>query len=318
VLKLPDAPREQVGMILFQIADGHRAGGDAKAAEDAYRTCLEQPGPHVPKARLELARLLLDKRDPQQPEKLDPAQIQPALALLEQNITAVPPPDKDAHETSLSVAADALFKRLRDYPGAESRILLLLQYYPTSRFVPVAKNILGHCYWWQASIANQKAGDDKLPAPEREAAQKAFLEFMTKAIEPFRELEAMLLQKQATGRLSADEATLLRQAGWRLAEGQFYLKNYAETVKLYMALADRHKGQVDELLALSQVRHCLIRCVVPPQPEEAQKVLARMREAFAAMPAEAFRDSSQEYTKAFWEKWFQDVDKPTGTAAAGQ
>ena len=84
------------------------------------------------------------------------------------------------------------------------------------------------------------------------------------------------------------------------------LKRYDDMPKLCNATAERYKNKPEELIVLGMLYASYLRA---ERPELATRTLARMEETFAAMPATAFSGGMEEFTKAYWQKWFDQVKR---------
>ena len=77
-------------------------------------------------------------------------------------------------------------------------------------------------------------------------------------------------------------------------------------------LIQRHRGTIEELIVLSFVWHAqqdLLR-----KPEDAAVTKERMRQVFNQLPPTAFRPTSDDYSREFWEKrWFSPPPPAGGT-----
>jgi tetratricopeptide (TPR) repeat protein len=305
-----DLPADKAGDEWLAKGEAALAAKDKGEAMQLFEKALQRSGPHLPKARLLLARLLLETRDGPSEEK--------AIGLLEQNLSPELEKDKEIHEQSAYALAFALYQK-RDWRKAELRFAQALQFYPESEQGTLARYHLGRCYWWMAAQeavriqeADTKLADKNLADEPRrqlesvkEGSSKHYRELLMKAREPFQQVEAQLLKAAITS-LSPDDALLLTRVSFLAAECAFYLGEYEECVDRYQKLQERYSGKVEFLIAGSQLWQCY--SVYLEQPDKARYVLSQMREAFAKMPDTAFDATAEIRKRSFWEKWFEQVE----------
>jgi len=318
------------------LAKGEAAlGKDKGEAMQLFEKALQRSGPHVPKARLFLARLLLETRDAPAEEK--------AIGLLEQNLSPEFEKNKEIHEQSAYALAFGLYQR-HDWPKAEFGFAHALELYPDSEQALLARFYFARCHWWMAAkeAKRMQEVDNKLAAagftseqyqklrklkeeseeryheavaqlPEdvkelssqRETMELRYRERLMKAREPCREVEAQLLKAAITS-LSPDNALLLRNASFLAAECAFYLGDYEDCIGRNQKLQERYAGKVEFLIAGSQLWQCY--SVYLDQPDRGRFALSQMRDAFAKMPDDAFDSTTESRKRLYWEKWFEEVE----------
>jgi tetratricopeptide (TPR) repeat protein len=330
-----DLPADKAGDEWLAKGEAALAAKDKGEAMQLLEKALQRSGPHLPKARLLLARLLLETREGPSEEK--------AIGLLEQNLSPELEKDKEIHEQSAYALAFALYQK-RDWRKAELRFAQALQFYPESNQAALARFHLARCHWWMAAqeaVRIQEA-DNKLAAagftsdqhqklqkakdegeeryreavaqlPEavknaklqRDSIELRYREHLMKARDPCREVEAQLL-KAATTSLSPEDALLLTRASFLASECAFYLGDYEECIDRNQKLQERYAGKVEFLIAGSQLWQCY--SVYLEQPDRARYALTQMREAFAKMPDDAFDSTAEIRKRSYWEKWFEQVE----------
>src|SRR5262249_54321856 len=116
--------------------------GDKGQALQAFEKSLERDGSHLPKARLQVAILLLETNDPVKSER--------AVALLEDNLKPEVQKDREAHEGSLYLLGFTHYQK-RDWRKAEFRFSQALDFYPDSAQAVKGRYHLGRCYWFMAA-----------------------------------------------------------------------------------------------------------------------------------------------------------------------
>jgi tetratricopeptide (TPR) repeat protein len=289
------------------IGNTYHQGQQFKDAREAYQKCLGEPGPFTLKARFALAEIDLAE------SKFEDAErgFQDVLKTVrEANQT-----DADLQEQSVYAWArvayakqSAVKEELREYATAEQRLLGALQQYPESAQAPAARRLLGLSYWTEARLKSRALERSGLSPDERKAYERQRLEYLQKSAEQYDKLEEQLLARQRAGdRLTADQATCLKQASFWGTDCYFWLQKYDEAVRRYGALTLRYQGHPEELIALSQICQCY---VFLGQPEKATAVLKRMREALDKIPDDAFDGKLETHRRDFWEKWLAEMSKP--------
>jgi hypothetical protein len=113
------------------------------------------------------------------------------------------------------------------------------------------------------------------------------------------------------GRLPERDEWLRLHAGLRVVQSYQQLGS-GEAVLAYAApIIERHRGTVEELIVLSFVHNTQQRQL--NKPEDAARTKDRMRELFNQLPPSAFRATTDEYSRQYWEKvWFAPEAPPAG------
>jgi TolA-binding protein len=295
---IPEPERKAEGW--FALAGTHRALKDNAQATKAYYECIQYPKtPLIIRARLELAELEAERGKPAEAEKI-----------LKQNLALNgPSPDRQAQEESLYRLGQLLFQR-KQYDDAVFRLTSLIDQYPYSPHVPMARDTVGICYQKLADDARQASGSEH-PILNRSVRR----ENLQKALDVY-ESQADELQKRAAAgkKLSPLEEVLLRRAQFAAADCLFELpNNFAEAVRRYVHLAEENRGRVEALWACQRLAHC---CSMMPSD------LAQARETITAARAvirtvlEDVSDPSRMPEKAFQvrgnEKYVKGQSEPVG------
>jgi hypothetical protein len=306
----------------LQKGESALATGDKIKALEAFEKGSEQPGPNQFRSRYQLARLLIETTTPEQVER--------GIKLLETIDGPEAEKDTDTHQKSAYLLGFTLYQRY-DWVKAEYRLARALQFYPNSEFSTKARFQQGRCYWYLAAqkankikeinfklqeltSAIREHGGNPTESENRQRKQfdeqidqeeRGYREFLTKARAPFQEVEDRLLRRKESSPLNPEETKLLRQTSFAASECAFYLGDYEECVKRYERLADRYQTQVEGLMALSQLWQCY--SVYLDDAKKAEYVVSRMRTMFQNLKDTDFDGSTQERSKRFWEKWFEQV-----------
>lgn len=287
--------------VMYQKATGHEALGEIEQAIQAYRACLQPNHPMAPRARHQMARLVLS-----QPAASRDEEIQRLTEVAEELARNLEPDIRQSHpeeaENSAFLLGYVHFKR-RDFLQAETALTAAIQQYPKSAEIPYAKAQLGRCYWFQAGKESRAAQNPNLSAPEREQAHKRMRDLLEKARQIAEPLEDELRHREQDETLSENDRLVLKQVAFLVAECYFFMENFEEAVRRYNILALRYKGEIEELIALSQLWQCYE--VYMGQREKGTTTLNRLRDALRAMPDEVFDQSSELHQKKYWEDWLR-------------
>jgi hypothetical protein len=299
------------------------AVGDRTKAIQAFEKASEQIGPNQSKARLHLAQIFLEENVPERQAQ--------GISLLEKIEGPDAEKDREVHEKATYLLGFTLYNRY-DWTKAEYRLGRAIQFYPESAQAIKARFQRGRCFWYLAaqratkikevSAKLHELSSDPTGASPSEAdlrlkkqlqeqktqEEKSYNENLAKARVPFQELENLLLTKKQSTVLSTDETKHLRMSSFAIAECAFYLGEYDDCVRRYETLGERYQGQVEELMALSQLWQCF--SVYLEEPKKADFVLARMQTAYQKLKDSDYDNTIEQRSKKFWEKWFQQVEGP--------
>jgi len=304
------------GDIWLVIGEARQSTGDKVGARESFKNALKSPGPATPRVRLQMARLDMAEGKA--------AAVASAITTLELNLDPEWLKDKDTHSQSLFLLAEAHYLK-HDWRKAETRLIEALTNYPDYAKAVEARHKLARCYWYQAAgVAKAiEQGRQQLAtvAPAQKAAveqalgvhQKSYDGFLRKTVEAFDIVDTTLARNLTAGKLSPEEGVLMRNAAFAAAECFFFLGEYDESIRRYQALANRYKGQAEQLIALSQVWQLYTNLL--KDATNGQKSLEQMRQAFVAMPEESFTGVTKNHNRKFWQDWFRQIDEimPAGT-----
>ena len=255
---------------------------------DALRKAIAVGGPTATVAQVKLARAHLDesrRRGSAGPTATTEAR---GLADLGKNLltqiankTYDTAPEREAQQEALYDLGKLLMGQ--NLPEAEARFRQLVQSNPAGAFAERAKLYLGSCLLLLAR------GEHKGGTPPPDAERK-----LTEALGVFESLaQSKTPYMQAQADIRVVNATLL-------------LKKYDDMPKLCHATADRYRNKPEELIVLGML---YASCLRAERAELAEQTLARMEEAFGKMPAAAFSGGMEEFTKAYWQRWFEQVKR---------
>ena len=256
------------------------------SADPAARASLEQamslPGPSASAARLKLAvanlargKALLEAApgspSPDQTRAEAEATLKLGRNLLEQVADAsnVTDAEKPTHETAVFELARRLMGEQK-YADAEARFRKQLQLYPTGKEAGFGRLWLACCLVQQGYTGG--------------AADKRVQEAVD------------LLVPLRTG----DDEYLRTQADIRTLNAYWVQQKYDEVSRAGTAMLAAHRGKADELVVGKLMFYAAL-TRAPADPGEALKVLLRMEETLAALPATAF-PTDPEYTQERWKR----------------
>lgn len=304
---------ERLAEAWYVLGDALQKRQEVAGARDAFHHCLKMAGPCAVKARLQLA--LIDFAE----SRLDEAE-QALVENLKQLRDAAPPDASVLEQTEFALADVAYQRESRkkedephDYAAAEQRFLSAIQQYPDSPAVPKARFYLGKYYWYAATqksrMLDPRANPDQanIGPEERKQMQRQMAESLKRALEQFEKVQEILQARQLAALLPPDEASRLRLAEFSAAECCYFLGRFDETLKRYTVLAERHRLQVEELAALSQMWQCHNAL---NQPDLSKAILARMQTALDQMSEAAFNGSTEYHKRSFWANWLSEASKP--------
>lgn len=302
-VQLPAASGDRLGQAWFLLGEAHRLLHNEVMAQAAYQKCIEYPGVFAFRARYELAVAKIGQKN-----------CDDAEAELKDNIRLAPP-GSEAHEKSLVTLATLQFQR-RDYNNAFQNLQRALDTYPANGQAARLRLCYAQCCRHLAEQNGSRLTPEEYTIdPERQFRQGERTKLLERAAGQYQKL-VQDLEGIATHRtLTADEASILRQAQFEYAECRFDLGKFEEALRLYNSLADRYRQQLEELIALRHVWQCH---GVLFQPEQSRTTLERIQTAMQEMPMTAFDGSADVATRAWWEAWLSERSKMRDVAKPPQ
>ena len=282
------------GATTEQTAPAHLEKGEILLAQqkfpegiDALKKAVAIGGSTATVAQVKLGRAHLDEgrrkltSGPTQTEARGLLDLGKNLLTQIANKTYDTPPEREAQQEALYDLGKVLMPA--NLPEAEARFRQLVQSNPSGTFAERAKLYLGSCLLLLAR------GEHKGGTPPADAERK-----LTEALGVFESLA-----QSKTPYMAA-------QADIRVVNATLLLKRYDDMPKLCNATAERYKNKPEELIVLGMLYASYLRA---ERPELATRTLTRMEETFAAMPATAFSGGMEEFTKVYWQKWFDQVKR---------
>jgi len=314
-LKVPDYPAEGLADLWLKKGEVYLALGNREQArlcfQNGAQAAEKNPSPALIRCRIRLAEVLIKGNDP---KALARAVLDLERAVADPEFAK----DRDLHETALTFIADA-YSQQRDYQKAEVRFRTLLDTYPESPKAISVRFQLGQCYWYIAGQEAEKCKsakkviDDPNADEERkreaeilyDSSYRQYMEWLKKAGEPFRAVEAALLKGMSNPKLPAPEAELLRKASLAAADCSFFSGNYEDCVVRYDTLATRYAGTVVQLEALRSMWRCYQYYL--QKTDRAIDTLVQMRTAYLQTPEAEFDNTSEVRRRDYWQRWFDTV-----------
>jgi tetratricopeptide (TPR) repeat protein len=293
-LKL-SAPPERLGEGWYRRAEAHQALHEQLAAQEAYRHCIEYPGPFAYRARYELALAQIARGDLDEAERA----LQHNLELM--HLT----PDNEAHEKTL-FAYGGLLARQGNYLKASLRLEEALERYPGSRAATTARRQLSNCYYALAERERQYSQLGRSAPNAQQHHRDQHRLWLEKAAASYQKLEDDLQAQRTTRSLTPAEETLLREAAFAVGDCRFDLgtNHYGEAIRIFEVLAARYRKRVEGLHALARIMNCYW---AQQRPEMAQATLDRIHTALQEMDDKAFDGPPGTMTRAKWEEWLRDA-----------
>ena len=315
-LKVPDFPQDRLAEVWLKKGEVYLSLGNREQARLCFQNGVQigeqHPSPALFKCRIRLAEVVLKSGDP--------ANIARAIADLEK---ALADPEfaqnKALHENALWFIADAFYQQ-KDYRKAEVRFRTLLDSYPDGQRAVFARFQLGQSYWFIAGQeadrckAAKKIIDDPTTPDDRkieaqgvyDSSYKQYTDWLKKAAEPFKAVEAALLQGMTSNpKLPPAEADLLRKASFAAADCSFFLGEYEDCVLRYDTVAQRYAGTVVQLEALRSMWRCYQYYL--QNAAKAANTLTQMRTTYLQLPEAEFDGSTEVRKKEYWQRWFEQV-----------
>jgi RNA polymerase sigma factor (sigma-70 family) len=281
------------------LAETFVALGDRDKAREAYHKCIEFPlTPFAARARYQLALGEMDKKNYEQ-----------ARAMLMQNLEAKGlVQDRSAHEESIYKIAD-LFYLLEDFDKAVFYYKKAIEQYPRNSGALAARDQLGECYCKLAKQALEKMNNPKNDE-KKTYHEKTRQHWLSQASAVCDGIADEREHKAWHSPLSQPEINLLRKALFGAAEVKFDTNEVAEAMRRYQSIQDKHRKQVEGLIAGQRIWRCM--GAIVDTPRQRQEARAATREAIQKikvdldnMPEEhdAFRGGDGVWTKRRWEEW---------------
>ncbi|OWK37592.1 hypothetical protein FRUB_06712 [Fimbriiglobus ruber] len=290
ITQYPDLPAEVAAAAWVEKGDALIAGSQYADGIAALEKALTAPGPSATVARVKIAIAYLDQARALAKTSTAPATQTEAQKLMEtgQNllaqVAASGPAESQAEREAQQQALYEFGKLLvaqQNLPDAEAQFRKLIQTYPTAPLAPQSK------LWLGSTLLLIARGDGPGGRPPADADRK-----LAEALKLFQDLSG------------ASDTFTRTQADLRLAHTTLLLKKYDDMPALSEKLAVRYRGHVEELIVQSMLCSAYLSA---DRPESAARTLSEMTELYGKVPASDFNDSADEYRRAFWPAWFEQV-----------
>jgi tetratricopeptide (TPR) repeat protein len=300
------APQDRLGEAWYRLARAHdEAGNQAEQRDKAYVKCIEYPGPAAYEARYELALLQVAR-----------GQLDSAAEALEQNLqglqgkTTVP-----AYERSLFTVGELLFRK-GNYQVAGKRLQDALTQFPGATQAPSARLYLAESYRRLGDQERQNLSSaDSQHEEMREHYRTESRRWFEQAAVEFQKVQDSLGTKGSRRPLSSAEDGLLRQARFGLAECRASLDQYPEAIRVYQELAERYKGQVEEVLALKGQHLCYAQL---GQADNARQTLLLAAPLLDRLGENAFQGRPVSESWSVLQTWLKNSQVPLQPAGQPQ
>lgn len=294
------------GEVLYLKAVANEHLDEREKAIEGYRACLEGGHPCQARARYQLSRLMLAEYVPTRTE--DQQKLDQAADELAKNLDmSVRESEPEVAEMSAYLLGHMAYTK-KDWLKAETHLSRALREFPSSHESLHARFLLGRCYWWQAGKESQTSENSQLPVAERNAAKKRMKELLAKSAGVFEPLEDELLKLDREQKLTDENRKELTQTCFAAAECHFFMEEFDGAIQRYNILRIRFAGQVNELIALSQLWQCYR--VYQNDLDRARTTVSAMRDLLKSLPADVFNGSTKFHRREFWEEWLNKIDPP--------
>jgi hypothetical protein len=319
LIALP-GPNPQRGELWFEKAELHRELAEQsrdpqemQKAVGCYQKCRDSNGPQSLPARFQLAQLYLAFDGPaDQKARLADQAVAELRAVTDD--PAAPQADPVLHEQALFRLAALVYDR-QDYVEAEQKLDAALRRYPGSNLAANALFQLGRCWWYRAAQESQELQRPAVTDEQRKVRNDRYRDYLQRSLAQFQKVESELLRREQGGSLPPDEATLLRESSFAIADCFLFQGSYDEALHRYKALTVRYAGQVYELIALRQVWfiYQYLR-KADSQPDTARKhqdgaeeALNRLATALEKIPEALFDGSTERHQRVYWEREYAEA-----------
>lgn len=298
---LPLTPRQRAeGWYL--LAETQLELGQRAEAHKNFFKCLEYPdSTWAYRARYQLAV-----------EKIREERYDQARQILEQNLSVTSLElDRPSHEKSLYKLAILLYQR-GEYAQAYLYLKEATRQYPDHPDVFFVRDLLGDTY---RKLAKQESDQlvqaEQIPSQALVHARRQRLQWLEQAHETYQKLEDSLRDKKYRAKLTAKEQKLLGKTTFVVADIQYDMNNFTESLRQYQQLTEEYKGRVEELIACQRIWRCLIVMSEPAQQGLAltalRQVLPSAQNNLARIPEEQFQHSSN-WSRQDWQRWLSEVN----------
>ncbi|MBL8799613.1 MAG: hypothetical protein JNM56_37365 [Planctomycetia bacterium] len=293
---LPTTP-DRLGEAWYVRGEAFRALRNRVAAQADYRHCIKFPGRYAYWARYQLAVLELEQNNLEEAETI----LTQNLALIDLDAEA----DPEVREKTLYALAALLFQR-RDFHMAYVRLQEALSRYPDNESAFCTRYQLAQCCRHLAEQASQKINDEKATPDVRIHYRTQRQRYLELAAGHFQKLSEDYSALGGQRPLTAEEDSMARLTAFAVGECQFDLGRFDEALGHYEALSRRYRGQVEELIALRHVWQCH---GVKFQPDQARRLIERIRAALKELPSSAFDNNGDLRTRRWWDDWLREKSR---------
>ena len=293
-------PAARLSETWYRLGEAYQALQDDQLAERAYEICIQTGPPFDNRARYEQAMVAVRRKNADGAEEM----LEHLLRLLQPASIEL---DRETHEKTLYALAELAFLR-RQFTLATQCWELALNRYPANPAAWTARYRQGQAY---RNLANQEAQHPgMIGSPDPRPRYSGWPgRRLLQAADNFQKLVDELQARQAAAPLQENDATLLRQARFALAECRFDLGLYTDAIPVYISLENQCEHQVEGLLAQKQLCLCYLAAMSPDKPQEnldlAAKTLERMRALFDQLDGAAFQGRPIEESREELERWLK-------------
>jgi tetratricopeptide (TPR) repeat protein len=287
------------GKALFLRAEAHRALGEDTLAQHYYGECISINfrTPYAYRARYQLAMVAVEQK------KIDEAR-----AMLEHNLSQLhldDAPDREAQEKTLYALAQLLFNS-GYFSAAVTHFKQALEKFGDNPEALRARFELAESY---SALAGDQvkalAPGNHLSDAAAKHHEREYQRCFREAAQKYQEVANELNRISTTRALTPEEDGIFWQAQLLWAYCRHSYGEYAEALKLYQQLAERHKGKAQELYALRGVVGCYWSRSDPGDTIKAAQTVETIRSLLAKFTETDLKVAPDEWSRKQWDEWIQ-------------
>jgi tetratricopeptide (TPR) repeat protein len=247
LFELAPRPDDRLGEGWFLLGESYRQEARAadrneklRAADDAYRTCLQYQTPFLYRARYQLALFALERH-----------QEDDAVDALKQNLDQIPGRDDEVKERSRLTLVHICYGR-GDYDTVRLRLEEVLDRLPANKEGTLARYELADSY---RELADRKAAELNEGSAYRGQTTRGYQaeerdKLWTRAIEEFEKLVTVIENPQTVNYL---DETQTRNVYYYAALTAFQMGQYKKSLDAYERMKERYRHNMDYWTAVAGV-----------------------------------------------------------------
>jgi tetratricopeptide (TPR) repeat protein len=191
-----------------------------------------------------------------------------------------------------------LYAANQSFLEAIRRLEEAVQRYPEAVEAGTASYCIAEAYRHAAKLPDKSLLVEPTPSRRAELAQQR-RELLESAADVHLRLQTRLLEKQRQHELTAVERAVLRNTYFAYADILFYLEDYEQAIKAYLAAANRDPQDPHSLDALVQLASCYRHLNAP---NEARGTLLQAKAVLARMQQDIKFEQTTRYNRENWNE----------------